>query len=324
MTASRAARVVVLVGASSGIGRATAHRLARRGDGLVLVSRSREVLEVVARECEAVAPPGWPGALVRPADVTDREALAGMLAAAVDRFGRVDAVMVSAAVVAYGRFTDVPAEVFDQAVAVNLLGTANVARAALELFADAGGGHLVVVGSLLGRITTPWMSAYVTSKWGVTGLTRTLQQEARRMPGVRVSLVEPGSVDTPVYAQAASYAGREGRPPPPVARPEAVARAVVRVLDHPRRVVSVGLGNPAMVRAFRLVPGVFDALVTPLMSVLGLSRDTIAPHSGNVWHPVPAGEAVHGTWGRQWLRLPLVGAAVLSSAVVLRALSRRS
>jgi len=324
MTASRDPRVVVLVGASSGIGRATAHRLARRGDAVVLASRSREVLEVVAQECADLAPPGWPGAHVVPTDVVDRHAVEELLRSAVDRFGRVDAVMVSAAVVAYGRFTDVPADVFDRAQTVNLFGTANVARAALELFGEGRGGHLVVVGSLLGRITTPWMSSYVTGKWGIHGLTRTLQQEMRRVPGVHVSLVAPGSVDTPVYAQAGSYAGRVGRPPPPVVRPEAVARAVVRVLDHPRPMVSVGVGNPVMALAFRMVPRLYDALVTPLMSVIGLSRDKVAPHSGNVWHPTPDGEAVHGRWGRQWLRVPLLAGAVASLVGVLHILRRRA
>ncbi|WP_028047983.1 SDR family oxidoreductase [Cellulomonas sp. URHE0023] len=322
MRAARDGRVVVLVGASSGIGRATAHRLARRGDALVLSSRSRAVLDVVARECQDVAPPGWPGAYVLPTDVTDRDAVEVLLRRAVDRFGRVDAVMVSAAVVAYGRFVDVPADVFDRAQLVNLLGTANVARAALDLFTGGRGGHLVVVGSLLGRITTPWMSSYVAGKWGVHGLTRTLQQEMRREAGVHVSLVAPGSVDTPVYSQAGSYSGRVGRPPPPVVRPEAVARAVERVLEHPRPMVSVGAGNALMVTAFRLLPRLFDALVTPLMSVLGLSRDKVAPHSGNVWSPTPEGEAVHGRWGRQWLRLPLAAGVAVSGIAVVRALRR--
>ncbi len=290
----------------------------------MLASRSRAVLEIVARECEALAPPGRPGAHVVPTDVADRAAVEALLCSAVDRFGRVDAVMVSAAVVAYGRFTEVPGDVFDQAMKVNLLGTANVARAALELFGAAGGGHLVVVGSLLGRITTPWMSSYVAGKWGVHGLARTLQQEVRRMPGVHVSLVAPGSVDTPVYSQAGSYAGRVGRPPPPVVRPEAVARTIAHVLDRPRRMVSVGRFTPVMAAAFRLLPSLFDALVTPLMSVLGLSRRNVEANSGNVWAPTPAGEAVHGRWGRQWLRAPLVVAATVPAAVALRELLRRS
>ena len=79
-----------------------------------------------------------------------------------------------------------------------------------------GHGTLVLTGSLLGEITTPFMSSYVTSKWAVRGLGRLLEIENRDLAGVQVCVVSPGPVDTPVYRQAASYAGRVGRPPPPV------------------------------------------------------------------------------------------------------------
>jgi short-subunit dehydrogenase len=225
-------------------------------------------------------------------------------------------------VVAYGRFDVVPAEAFDRVMDVNLIGTANVARSALDLFAEQGGGRLVVVGSLLGRIATPWMSTYVTSKWAVHGLVRTLQIEARRLPGVDVSLISPGGVNTPVYYQAASYGGRTGRPPPPVSRPEAVARAVVRAVDHPRRTISVGAANWLIEAGFLALPGLFDRLVAPLMSVAGLARGRVEPHSGNLWEPTPAGESVRGRWGRQWLR-PVGAAGVLGGVVAARRLVAR-
>ncbi|GEK23430.1 SDR family NAD(P)-dependent oxidoreductase [Cellulomonas xylanilytica] len=313
---------VVVIGASSGIGRATAHALAAQGRPLVLASRSLETLEAVAVECRAVATSagvGRPIVSVARVDVTDRDAVDALMTLARSRHPRVDAVVSTVAVVAYGRFDVVPAEAFDQVMNVNLLGAANVARSALRLFADQGGGRLVVVGSLLGRIATPWMSTYVTSKWAVHGLARTLQIEARRMPGVDVSLISPGGVDTPIYSQAASYGGRNGRPPPPVSRPEAVARAVVRAVDRPRRFTSVGPTNPLTEAGFRYLPGVYDRLVTPLMSVAGLSPRHVEPHPGNLWEPTPAGEAMHGRWGRHWLR-GVGAAAVLGGAVVVRGL----
>ena len=214
-------RVVVITGGSSGIGRATALACARRGDRLVLAARSLDSLRSAEQECRAAGAQ----TLVLTTDVADQAAVDALLAAAVARFGRVDAVVHSVTVVAYGRFEDVPAAAFDRVIASTLTGAANVARSALQVFRQQGGGTLVLVGSLLGKIVTPYMSSYVTAKWAVQGLARTLQVEARSTPGIDISLVSPGSVDTPVYRQAASYSGRGGRPPPPVDPPEKVARS---------------------------------------------------------------------------------------------------
>ncbi|WP_315094114.1 SDR family NAD(P)-dependent oxidoreductase [uncultured Cellulomonas sp.] len=316
---------VLVVGASSGIGRATAQALAARGRPLVLSSRSADVLETVATECRSAAERHGVAGLrvtVVPADVSDRASIDALFARARSVHGRIDAVVNTVAVVAYGRFDEVPAEAFDRVMEVNLVGTANVARRALATFSEQGGGHLVVVGSLLGRIATPWMSTYVTSKWAVHGLARTLQIEARQVPGVHVSLISPGGVDTPVYSQAAAYGGRNGRPPPPVSRPEDVAAAIVRVLDRPRRTVSVGLANHVAEAGFRYLPGIYDRLVRPLMFAGGLSRRRVATHPGNLWAPTPSGEAVHGGWGRHWLRGVAAGGLVGTALVVRRIVHR--
>lgn len=295
-------RTVLITGASSGIGRATALQLAEEGVDLVLLARSAEALQTVKEECEARGA----RALVTVADVRDEAALDAAFGAARQTFGGLDGVVHSAAVLAYGRFEDVPAEVFDTSIETTLVGTANVARRALDEFRGAGRGRLVVVGSLLGKISTPYMSTYVTAKWGVHGLVRTLQIEARTTPGIDISLVSPGSVNTPVYLQAGTYLNRHGRPPPPVDPPEKVARAVVRALRSPRRERSVGLANHLTVAGFRLAPAVFDVLVTPLMRGGGLGRERTANSPGNVLEPVPAGEAVHGRWGRRWGMRPTV------------------
>jgi NAD(P)-dependent dehydrogenase (short-subunit alcohol dehydrogenase family) len=303
-------RVVLVTGASSGIGRATALQLAEEGADLVLLSRSEAVLEEVRAECEAYGR----RALVTVADVTDRQALELAFDRAARELGPLDGVVHSAAVLAYGRFEDVPADVWDKAVETTLGGTANVARCALESFHASGRGSLVVVGSLLGKISTPFMSSYVAPKWGVHGLVRTLQLEARTTPGIDVSLVWPGGVDTPVYVQAGTYLQRHGRPPPPVDSPEKVADAVVAALWKPRRETSVGPANGIVVAGFRLLPAVFDALVTPLMKLGGLGEET-TDSAGNVLTPTPEGEAVHGRWGRHWLRpLAAVGAGAAAVA----------
>lgn len=290
-----AGRVVLVTGASSGIGRATALALAEQGADLALLSRSEAVLDEVRRECESRGA----RAVVTVADVIDRSAVEAAFDRTQRELGPLDGVVHAAAALAYGRFEDVPADVFDAAVATTLTGTANVARCALEVFHATGHGSLVVVGSLLGKIATPYMSSYVTAKWGVHGLVRTLQIEVRSTPGIDVSLVWPGGVDTPVYLQAGTYLQRHGRPPPPVDPPEKVAEAVVDALRRPRRETSVGLANGVVVAGFRLLPAVFDVLVTPLMRLGGLSRTEVDDGPGNVLDPTPDGESVHGRWPRR-------------------------
>jgi NAD(P)-dependent dehydrogenase (short-subunit alcohol dehydrogenase family) len=285
--------VVVVTGATSGIGRATALAYARQGSRLVLAARSRRTLADTERECRAA---GAADVLVVPTDVTRSRQCDALAAAAVDRFDVVDVCVHAAAVVAYGTFLDVPVEVFDRAVTTNLLGTANVARSVLPVMRDQRRGTLVVVGSVLGQVTVPYLSAYVTGKWGVRALTRTLGQEMRDVPGVRVRSVSPGSVNTPVYTQAGSYSGRGHRPPPPVDPPEKVAAAVLRAAGRRRREVSVGWANPVMVAGHTLLPAVYDALVGPLMRVAGVTGQRRPPSPGNVLEPHEPGEAVHGPW----------------------------
>jgi short-subunit dehydrogenase len=152
------------------------------------------------------------------------------------------------------------------------------------------------VNSLLGSVTAPLMGTYAAAKWGQLGIVRTLQQEVRDAPGVHVSAVAPGGVNTPIYYQGATWAGSTGRPPPPVYTAERVARAVVARLDRPRRLVQAGIANPVVVAGFRLLPGLYDALVGPLLKTFALAGDDAAPTEGNVFASRPEGNAVKGPW----------------------------
>ena len=297
MSDERTPRAVLVVGATSGIGRSVAHQLSAQGARLVLASRSAETLEQTRQECVGR---GAAEVLVVPTDVGERDQVEALFERSVDRFGRLDGVVHAAAVIAYGRFEDVPAEVFDQIITTNLIGTANVARSSLQLFAEQEHGSLVVIGSVLAKIATPYMSTYCTSKWAVQGLVRILQIEARGKPGVHVSLVSPGGVDTPIYDQAGTYTGRHGQPPPPVSAPETVAAKVVAALDKPGRDISAGPVNWVMVTGFRVLPAVYDVLVGPMMRVLGQGKPGVAANAGNVFDAVPTKEAVHGRWPHVW------------------------
>ena len=285
--------LALITGASSGIGRASALALGERGARVLLVARGRQALEEAAREVRAA---GAAEALVCPADVLDEAGLRGAVGTAVERFGRLDLVVHSAAVMAYGRIEDVPRETFQRVVDTSLHGTANLARVVLPVFREQRAGHLVVVNSLLGNVAAPLMGSYVAAKWGQLGLVRTLQQEVRDEPGISISLVQPGGVDTPIYFQAATSMGSTGRPPPPVYSPQRVARAVLSTVDRPRRVVQAGLFNPLITAGFRLVPGVYDLLVGPLLTLMAVANDDVPPTEGNVFESRPAGNATEGRW----------------------------
>lgn len=270
--------VVLVTGASSGIGRATALLLAEEGATLVLSGRSADTLAAVAADCRARGAE----VTVLVADVTDDAAVEAVVAGAVAQHGRLDVCVHSAAVVAYGKFEDVPVETFAHVVETGVIGTANVARSTLRVFRRQGSGTLIVLGSILGRIATPFMSPYVTSKAAIHALTRTLAIENRDLADVTVCLLMPGSVDTPVYRRAANYAGRVGKPPPPVISAEKVARSVLRLIERPRPRVDVGPANKLMSFGFTALPAVYDLLVTPLMRLVALGKPVEA-HDGNVF-----------------------------------------
>ena len=301
MVTAMAGRVVVITGASSGIGLATALACAARGDDLVLVARGRQALSAAAESCRQA---GAASVAVESADVSDGGALAEVASNVRQRHPRIDAVINSAGVVAYGRFENVPAEVFEQVVATNLLGSANVARTFLPLFRDENHGHLILLGSLIGEMVPPYMSSYTVSKWAVRALARNLTIENRDRSGVHITCVSPGGVDTPVYLQGANYLGRTGRPPPPIAPPEQVARAVIRVLEHPRARVNVGWTNGFVRAGFAVLPAVFDALVTPLFEIAALDQtDRREADTGNVLSSGERQNRLHGEQGNVALAL---------------------
>ncbi len=299
------ARVVVVTGASSGIGRAVVHRLAERGDHLVLMARALEPLQRTADECRQR---GAASAEAVSLDVRDCEAVDAAMAVVRARHGRIDAVVQSAGVAAYGRFEQVPAEIFEGVIATNVFGTANVARSVLPAMRAANHGTVVIISSVIGAIAVPEMSAYAVSKWALRSLARELSIEQRDRNGVDVVAVSPGGVDTPIYKAAANYRGTVGRPPPPVYSPEHVAAIVVRALDHPRDRIDAGFLNWAMSTGFTLLPKLFDAVVTPLFTVAGSDDVVVAPHPGNVIDTDPS--ELHELHGHQGLSVVAIAKAL--------------
>ena len=285
-------KVVVITGASSGIGRGTALAFAARGDRVVLAARSTEKLADVVAECRTLGG----AALAVPTDVSDEVAVQELVRRAVGEFGSIDAWVNAAAAWSYGRFEDTPPAVFRQIVETTLFGQIHAARAVVPQFRAQGYGVLVNVASLYGRLSSPYVSPYVTSKWGLLGFTEVLRQELRDAPGIAVCTILPGAVDTPIYRHAANYVGREIRPLPPVTSPDRVVRAVVRVVDRPKAQVVVGQTQHLGVWAHFFAPRLYDRLVGPIVRLGALQRTPIEAHEGNVFAPDPETHTVDDGW----------------------------
>jgi NADP-dependent 3-hydroxy acid dehydrogenase YdfG len=208
-------RVLLITGASSGIGAATARAAAAAGWRLALVARSRDKLEALAAEL------GAERTLVIAADVSAWQDAEAMAAAAMERFGRIDAVFANAGTGGQpGGFSGAPPESWRRMVDVNILGVAHTLRATLGHL-KAARGHVLITGSIAGRRVLAG-SMYAATKWAVTAIGYNLREELRGT-GVRVTLIEPGMVDTPFFDEAK----------PDALRPEDVARAVLYALDQP-------------------------------------------------------------------------------------------
>jgi short-subunit dehydrogenase len=286
---------VLVVGGSSGIGLASALGYARRGERLVLVSRSESALAQAARQCAAA---GAVNVRTVVADVADQAQVGAMIESVSRQEQRLDVVVLTATVMAYGTIEDLPQDVFRTVTDVAIHGTAHLARAVLPIMRAQGSGTFVIVNSLLGSVTVPQMGAYAVAKWGQLALARTLQQETRDAPGVHVCIVSPGSINTPIYYQAANVTGRAARPPWPVIQAERVAAVIVGLGDRPQAHVSVPVGafNPIIIAGYRAAPFLYDRLVGPLFGLAALTRDHLAASAGNVHAPRPDHERIQGHW----------------------------
>jgi short-subunit dehydrogenase len=283
--------VVVITGASSGIGRAAALRLARRARGLALCARGEEALAEVAAECEAAGA----AVLHRALDVSDEEAVEALAAATVERFGRIDVWVNNAGVIAYGSFEEIPSEVFRQIIETNLMGQVHGARAALPRFRQQGSGVLINMSSVWGRISTPQVTPYIVSKNAVRAFSECLAGELVDAEGIEVATIVPQAVDTPIFEHAGNYTGRQVRPIPPVLDVEGVARGIELCAENPKREVNYGQAGRALEILYAVAPPLSRRL-THRAFVRG-TRGTVPadPAPGNVLRS-RGPHAVEGGW----------------------------
>jgi len=274
-------RSVVITGASSGIGQATAEAFARQGARLVIAARDADALEEVASRCRQLGAE----AIAVATDVTRPEQVAVLARRAVDFAGGIDVWVSNVGVGAVGAFHEVPLEAHEQVIRANLIGHMNDAHAVIPIFLRQGHGVFVNMISLGGFAAAPFAAAYSASKFGLRGFAEALRGELAPHPRIHVCDVYPGFVDAPGIPHAANYTGRQLSAPSPLLDPRRVAEVIVELARRPRLTTMVGMPTVLL----RLGHAISPELSTRLMARLlrsGLARaPRAAPTSGNLFLP---------------------------------------
>jgi NAD(P)-dependent dehydrogenase (short-subunit alcohol dehydrogenase family) len=287
-------QVVVLTGASSGIGRATAIELGRRGASVALAGRNVEALQTAASATEAAGG----RALVVQTDVADSAQVFRLAGAAAAHFGRIDTWINNAAVSEYGTVEEISLEEIERIVAVNLLGTIYGIKAALPHLRRAGGGAIVNVGSVLSDRAVPLQSTYCATKHAVKGFTEAVRMELEHArTGIHLTLIQPAVINTPYYNHARTRMGVEPRAMFPVYEPSLVAEAIIHAATHPVRDIVVGDGGKVLTVLQRISPALVDRLMLANGAAFKLQQRDEPPRPGdNLFTPMNEAGAIVGEY----------------------------
>ncbi len=321
MVPHKSGRVVVITGASSGIGRATAHAFADLGDTVVLAARRTEKLREVERECEERGG----NALAIPTDVKREEDVEELGRQILERFGRIDVWFNNAGVGVFGRFEDIPSDVWRSVIETNLFGYVHGAKVAMRAFYRQGHGVLIQNGSIVGRIAKPDGSAYATSKFAIRGFSEALRQEVLDHPDIHICTILPSVIDTPFFHHAANFSGLRVRAAAPVYRPEKVAQTVVKLVDRPRAEVIIGGAGKFAAVQKRLAPTLTTWFTGRALHKGFLASEGSPNTTGALFEPMHDTAGVHGGWrkGANHGGLPLMTLALLVALPLGMAALRR-
>ncbi len=285
-------QMVVITGASSGVGKAIALEFATYGCKLMLAARNKKALDEVVEECRSS------GATAE-GIVADTRISQDMqiLAKAANEFGgSIDVWINNAGVLAAGALEDVPSIINENVIRTNLLGYINGAQEVLPYFKVQGYGILMNNISVGGWLPTPYATAYSASKFGLRGFSEALKGELSDYPDIHVVDLYPGFLDTPGIQHAATYTGKVLKPAPPVTDPRDVARAVIKLVKHPQSKKTIGLASGFLKLSYALFPCLTRSIAgTVIRKYLG-QADDIDHTSGNVLKPVEYGTGIDGGW----------------------------
>ncbi|GIZ53958.1 SDR family oxidoreductase [Noviherbaspirillum aridicola] len=255
-------QVVVITGASSGIGLTTARMAAARGARLVLAARNEDALRQLAAEIESRG--GQALAVV--ADVGSEDDMRRVAAAAVERFGGFDTWINNAGVSIFGRLEEVSSEDHRQLFQTNFWGVVHGSLVAAEHLRRQGGGAIINLGSEVSDRAVPLQGMYAASKHAVKGFTDALRMELEEegLP-ISVTLIKPAAIDTMFVAHARNYLEVEPQLPPPIYAPDVAADAILHAAEHPVRDLFVGSGAKAVSAASHYAPRLVDRVMERFM-----------------------------------------------------------
>ncbi|MEY7850506.1 SDR family oxidoreductase [Natrarchaeobius sp. A-rgal3] len=255
-------QVIVITGASSGIGLTTARMAADRGAGVVLAARSEGALSELADELEAEGGEATPVV----ADVRNRDDVREIARTADEEYGGIDTWVNGAAVSIYGALRDVPVEEMREQFETNVWGVVYGSLEAAEYMREDG-GTIINIGSIVSDRTIIHQGSYSASKHAVKAFTDALRMEFEGDGvAIDVTLVKPSAIDTPYPHHAKTHMDEEPTLPPPVYAPETVGRAILHAAEHPQREVTVGGGGKGMVALGRTASSLMDALMETIFA----------------------------------------------------------
>ena len=289
--------VVVITGASAGVGRATARAFAREGAHIGLLARGRDGLEGARRDVEELGG----RALVLPTDVADAEAVERAAEAVEREFGTIDIWINNAMVSVFSPVKEMTPEDYRRVTEVTYLGVVNGTLAALKRMLPPDRGVIVQVGSALAYRGIPLQSAYCAAKHAIQGFVDSLRSELiHDHSNVRVTMVQLPAMNTPQFSWVKSRLPRKPQPVPPIYQPEVGAEAILFAAHNDRREMYVGYPTVEAVIGDKLAPGFADWYLARNGYDAQQTDEPVEPdRRDNLWEPVPGDHGAHGTFGER-------------------------